>query len=235
MNTVKIPAKKKTTIALFIAILFHVTGLAGIIWVDQPLFASLTALNMLVMLGLIFFTQEHKPVGFYLLLLLSFLIGYVAEVVGTSTGLLFGNYRYGSALGIKLKEVPLLIGVNWFIIIYCCGTAIHLLHEKIKARLLPEQQKASRWWRKISIIVDGAMMAVFFDWVMEPVAVELDFWQWLGDGSIPQLNYISWFAVSLLQLLLFTVLKFNKNNYFALHLFLIQLMFFLILRTLLLN
>lgn len=226
---------RKAKIALFVALLFHVTGLAGILWVDRALFASLTALNMLVMLALIFFTQQHKPPAFYLLLPACFIIGYASEVVGTSTGMLFGDYRYGSALGLKINEVPLLIGVNWFIVIYCCGTTISMLQEKIKSRLLPEQYKAFRWWSKFSIVIDGALMAVFFDWVMEPVAVALDFWQWLGDGTIPQLNYITWFAVSVLQLFIFSLLKFEKNNYFALHLFLIQLMFFLILRTVLIT
>ncbi|NEM04400.1 hypothetical protein G3W01_24170 [Escherichia coli] len=30
----------------------------------------------------------------------------------------------------------------------------------------------------ISLVLDGALLTVFFDWVMEPVAVKLGFWQW---------------------------------------------------------
>jgi putative membrane protein len=39
------------------------------------------------------------------------------EVVGVKTGLIFGEYKYGSTLGIKLFEVPLIIGFNWVFVI----------------------------------------------------------------------------------------------------------------------
>ena len=70
-----------------------------------------------------------------------------------------------------------------------------------------------------------------FDWLMEPVAVKLGYWVWQGDGSIPMLNYICWFLISLLLLAVFHFAKFNKQNKFAVNLLLTQLMFFLLLRT----
>jgi putative membrane protein len=82
-----------------------------------------------------------------------------------------------------------------------------------------------------AIVIDGALLATFFDWVMEPIAVKLGYWQWLGDGSIPLLNYLSWFGISALLMLLFRLLSFPKQNQFAVNLLLIQFMFFLILRT----
>jgi putative membrane protein len=85
----------------------------------------------------------------------------------------------------------------------------------------------------LSIVVDGATLAVLFDWLMEPVAIKLGFWSWGGDGSIPYFNYACWFIASLLLLYIFHQLNFEKRNKFALHLLMIQVMFFLILRTLL--
>lgn len=223
----------KNKIATGIAILFHATGLTGILWVDKISFASLTSLNMLVTLLLILWTQDRKNAGFFLFAALCFVVGFSAEAAGVNTGLLFGNYRYGDTLGIKLRGVPLLIGLNWFIIIYCCGITMHMLQQKIRSKIRTEDSNAYAWWSKASVVIDGALLAVFFDWVMEPVAVSLGFWQWTENGVIPMLNYISWFALSILLLIIFLRLRFSKTNVFAVNLLLIQCMFFLILRTVL--
>lgn len=85
--------------------------------------------------------------------------------------------------------------------------------------------------KAFSIVMDGATLAVVFDWLIEPVAVKLGYWTWLGNGQIPMFNYISWFVISMLLLLIFHVLPFQKQNKFAVNLLLIQAMFFLLLRT----
>lgn len=184
------------------------------------------------MLLLIVWTQKQKNAAFYLFVFVCYVVGFTTEAIGIHTGFLFGSYTYGSTLGYKLKDIPLLIGINWFIIIYCSGIAIYSLQQKIRSRLLPEDVNRYTWWSRASIVVDGALLAVFFDWVMEPVAVALGFWQWEG-AIIPTLNYISWFVVSLLLLVVFSTMRFDKTNSFAIHLLLIQFMFFLLLRTLL--
>ena len=76
-----------------------------------------------------------------------------------------------------------------------------------------------------------ALIATFFDWVMEPVAIKLGFWQWNEGNESPLFNYVSWFMVSLSLLALFHFCPFPKKNKFAVHLLLIQTMFFLLLRT----
>lgn len=85
--------------------------------------------------------------------------------------------------------------------------------------------------RAMSVIIDGATLAVVFDWLMEPVAVKLGFWNWDGDGSIPLYNYVCWLMISMLLLTIFHFLRFDKENKFAINLLLIQALFFLILRT----
>jgi hypothetical protein len=34
-----------------------------------------------------------------------------------------------------------------------------------------------------------------FDWIMEPVAIRLDYWTWAG-GDIPMQNYFAWFVIA---------------------------------------
>ncbi len=48
----------------------------------------------------------------------SAVITYAMEETGVRTGLVFGPYHYGDQLGIKLDQVPVLIPLGWFMMIY---------------------------------------------------------------------------------------------------------------------
>ncbi len=221
----------KFEIATAIAVLFHTIGLVGLLYFDKDFFLAATPFNLLLSFALLLWTQSEKNIPFFIFAIACFVIGVVVEVIGTNTGLLFGDYTYGNVLGTKVRNVPLIIGINWIIIIYCCGISIHTLLIKTINRVAADTGKDPAALKALSVIVDGATLAVFFDWLMEPVAVKLGYWQWNGDGSIPVFNYICWFGVSLVLLTIFHFAKFNKQNKFAVNLLLIQLMFFLLLRT----
>ncbi len=221
----------KFDIATAIAILFHTIGLIGLLYFDKAFFLAATPVNLLLSFALLVWTQQEKNINFYLFIVICCAIGISVEIIGINTGVLFGEYTYGDVLGFRMKNVPVLIGVNWFIIIYCCGISIHTLLMKAINRIAADTGKTPMALKALSVIVDGATLAVFFDWLMEPVAVKLGYWTWNGDGSIPIFNYICWFVVSLLLLTAFHFIKFNKQNKFAVNLLLIQLMFFLLLRT----
>lgn len=223
------PQKKATAIA----VLFHVIGLTGILFFDRQLFVSLTPFNLLLSAGLLIYTQAEKNKAFFLFVLVCVVVGFSVEYIGVNHQLLFGEYEYLNAMGEQWQHVPLVIGVNWFIMMYCCGVSIQLFLNRMWNKLKDADQPARKNVGFIAVILDAALLATFFDWVMEPVAVKLGWWKWLGDGSIPLLNYISWFGISALLLLLFRLLSFNKQNQFAVNLLLIQFMFFLILRTVL--
>jgi len=223
----------KNTLATGIAVFFHLIGLLGILASsNKSFFIAATPYNLLLSLLLIIWTQKNKNYFFYGFLLLAVSLGIIAEIVGVNTGILFGDYSYGSVLGLKIKQVPVIIGVNWFILIYCCGIGIHTLLMKAIAKIAEQSGKPPLTLKALSVIIDGATIAVFFDWVMEPVAVDLGFWKW-DTGEIPFYNYLCWFIVSLILLTIFHFSKFNKQNKFAINLLLIQFMFFLLLRTLL--
>ena len=221
----------KFEIATAIAVLFHSIGLIGLLFFDKAFFLAATPFNLLLSFVLLIWTQTDKNSSFFLFVAACFIIGIVVEVIGVNTGFLFGDYAYGNVLGPEIKNVPVLIGINWFLIIYCCGISINTLLMKAINRIAADTGKTPMAMKALSVIIDGATLAVFFDWLMEPVAVKLGYWVWNGDGAIPMFNYICWFVVSLLLLMVFHFAKFNKQNKFAVNLLLIQLMFFLLLRT----
>lgn len=108
-----------------------------------------------------------------------FLGGFIAEASGVAFGFPFGDYWYSSILGLSFLNVPLLIGVNWVLVVF----GAFFFCEMIKARKLPLQ------------ILLTAIFATLFDIVLEPVAIALNYWQWAG-GTPPLLNYLSWFVLS---------------------------------------
>lgn len=212
--------------ATAVAVLFHAIGLAGMLWGDQQFFAKLSAYNILLMFLLLFYTEQPISKTLFIFFTVSCLVGMMVEWIGVHTGLLFGNYQYGSTLGIKLGGVPLIIGINWFLVTYGSAMMMKKINERVK---LPGGIGVV--WKKILWAIDAACIAVLFDWIMEPVAVQLNYWHWSGNGSIPLYNYLCWFIVSWLLQILFSFLPEKRINSFAIHLLLIQTMFFLILRT----
>ena len=223
---------KQKNIALSIALLFHVCGAIGICYTPyRDWFVNNTPLNLLLMAVLLVYTQQQKNRYSLLFIVIAFCTGMVAEIIGVHTGCLFGSYAYGTVMGYQFKAVPLLIGVQWLVTIYCSGVVMQQLHAWVAAKA--EAATGTRlpaWLQFASFVIDGALLATTFDYMMEPVAIKLGFWQW-ANNQVPFFNYVSWFVISAILLIVFRLLPFNKTNQFALHLFIIQLLFFLMLRS----
>ena len=224
-------SEKKLGVSVFIALLFHVSGLIGILFTPyKDWFIQHTPFNLLIMAGLLVWNQSKPNKAFIIFITVCFLTGMIAEIIGVQSGWLFGEYAYGDVMGPKVFGVPLLIGINWFVLVFCCMIIIERLHVKMKQKYLendlggpPENLE------RLSIVVDGALLATTFDWIMEPVAVKLEFWKWEAP-AIPIYNYICWFIISCFLIMVSRKFLFSKSNDFAVHLLIIQSLFFLTLR-----
>jgi putative membrane protein len=210
--------------AVIVALLFHLIGWFGMVndvdWILRG-----TPFNLLLMLLLTLWVEENRDQRFWFSFGLLFALGMVAEMIGTNTGLLFGDYQYGSTLGLGIMHVPLVIGINWFLVVFGAHSLIRQLAEK----WMPAQPNY-KWMRLFAICLDTALLATFFDWIIEPVAMRFDYWSWQND-IIPQFNYLCWFLLALFMAGILEFVK-RKPNPFATHLFWIQLLFFLSLRNL---
>ena len=80
--------------------------------------------------------------------------------------------------------MPLIIAFNWVMVVngaVCIARRIGRFGTEGGGRLaLP--------------LLAGAIAAAF-DWIMEPVAIRLDYWTWAG-GGIPLQNYVAWFVLA---------------------------------------
>jgi putative membrane protein len=216
--------------SLAAALVVHTAGLIGMVWGDPLWFSAKTPLNLSLMFGLLLLNQKSRNKSFYLFAGLSFLTGMVTEMIGVHTGILFGNYAYGTILGPSVNDVPLLIGVNWFVTMIISSAAAAALLGFPGDALVHQNTPRSVRFGWLPLL--GAGIATVFDWIMEPIAVQLGFWSWSGDGSIPLLNYACWFIISFLLILAAGLLRLDLRNRFSLPLLVIQAIFFLLLRLL---
>ncbi|RDV14439.1 carotenoid biosynthesis protein [Pontibacter diazotrophicus] len=202
--------------AVAVLVIFHGVGLWGLLFSGEPeYFQQLTPMNLLLTNVLLFSFHRRWNMAFVLFAVVVFGVGFLSEVLGVHTGLLFGDYSYGAALGLKLWEVPLLIGLNWLMLVYTTGHISNYLKLHWLAKALT-----------------GALLMVLLDYFIEPVAIQYDFWSWQGD-SIPVSNFIGWFAVAFLLQLYFQKAHFFKKNKLAPYVYLVQLVFFICLFTML--
>ena len=108
-----------TIYSAFTIWIFQLFGAIGILFWDRQWFIQATPFCLLLYFLLLIINSNSKNV-FYLLIV--FIWGMLAEIIGVNTGLIFGSYNYGDSLGIKVMDVPILIGINWIITAIICGT-----------------------------------------------------------------------------------------------------------------
>jgi putative membrane protein len=201
-------------ICSYLVILFFTVGLVGFLYAPYiDLFKTLVPYHLLLMLLLMIISQPSKNEYFWLFFLLIYIAGFMIELIGTRTGLIFGKYSYGSTLGIKLIGTPLMIGVNWILVIYSAGMLLSAL--RIRNFYL--------------FLLLGASLVTLLDYLIEPVAIKFDYWSW-DSAVIPLKNYLAWFAFSALLMGLFYKMYFRKQNAAAVTYFVVQFIFFLVLR-----
>jgi putative membrane protein len=203
-------------IAIIIIILFHVVGLVGLsVPATRALFLQIVPFHLLLMLAVITLGHHKLSSRFGIFILIVFWLGFMAEWVGVHKGWLFGNYAYDGTLGVKLSGIPLMIGVNWFLLVYAIGVTMQ------RSRL------KSAFFR----ITAGAGLLVLLDVLIEPVAIRFNYWHWTT-GSIPLKNYACWFIVSAVMLYVFELFNFKKQSIAAPVLLITEFVFFGLLNLL---
>jgi bisanhydrobacterioruberin hydratase len=210
-NAGKLLKENKEMILILVIIIFYTVGTIGMLMPSyREQFLDLSFFNLLLSFSIVLLARKRRIQHFVLFLFLCFLTGMLAEWIGTKTGLLFGNYSYGDNLGPKISGVPLVIGINWGILVVSTASII-------------KRFKLNFWLS----VVASALLMTFFDYLMEPVAIMSDYWSW--NGEIPFYNYVCWFAVSLpLHYIYFRSDLVESNKVFDV-LFLVMSVFFIIL------
>jgi hypothetical protein len=128
---------KLRRVVFIILPLMYLAGLIGLnLPVTAPLFRALTPFNLIASLILLLLFHTDWRASFGLYCLAAFGVGFLSEVLGVHTGLLFGEYSYGTVLGWKVAEVPLTIGTNWLMLTYLCGSVVDRVRAGVLGKVL---------------------------------------------------------------------------------------------------
>ncbi|MGQ9836371.1 MAG: carotenoid biosynthesis protein [Cyanobacteriota bacterium] len=194
------------TLALSLHILFLFFGLAGLLlvvphpeWVASLPPIGIQAFSLSMGNGgvayMVFGMLTATLMGARLLgvrRMLMFLIPSVgislgSELLGTSTGIPFGDYGYLSGLGYKIAGlVPFTIPLSWFYV----GLSAYLL-----ARVVLQTQR--HWLIHFEAIMLGALLLTAWDFVLDPAMTRglIPFWTWFQPGpffGMPLQNFGGW-------------------------------------------
>jgi len=164
-----------------VLVILHIVGATGVALGHADLLLPLTPLNLVVCAGVVMaFTGDESPWRWSLTMFL----GFGVEVLGVATGLLFGDYSYGKGLGPKVLDVPLLMGVLWWLLLL----GSHHTSERLLSR---NGREVSPWTRAAM----AATLMTTLDGLIEPVAIRAGWWTW-HQGEIPWTNYLTWWVAA---------------------------------------
>lgn len=155
--------------------------------------------------------EEKLNKKFIVWLVAAYIFTFSMEVIGVKTSLIFGDYYYDENLGIKISDVPFVIGLNWITLML--GSIGLILDVKINFLF--------------RVLLVGIIMCVI-DFVLEFVAPELNYWFW-REGIVPIKNFVSWFSIAAIMSFVYFSLKIDRKLFLAKINFVLQFVFFLIL------
>ncbi len=211
MNAIIQGLRNEKRIRGFIISYFAI-GVVGMAFpITKPVFEQLTGLTILISFILMMLYHQGWTIRFVLAALIICIAGFAVEAVGVRTGAVFGHYAYHASLGPKLLETPLIMGVNWFMLVY----AIYHLTLKINLHYLLRP-------------FVNALCMVIYDILLEPVAIHWNMWKWEGH-AVPLKNYFAWFVISLLFFILIQSLRLKYKNRMASLILVAQCCFFILL------
>ena len=201
----------RKNIIILLILIFHFVGMLGLSFSQtKDYFLFLTPFHLLFTSILIFLSRSYSKKFFLSVFLISF-IGFFIEVLGVCTGSLFGEYEYGNKLGLEILNVPLVIALNWFILVYASRGSVNFF---LKNKYLQ--------------MLFSSIIMVFLDILIEPVAIELGWWSW-DISSVPLQNYLMWFVVSVIMQVIISNNNHEISKSISISLLLSQISFFVYL------
>ena len=126
-----------------------------------------------------------------------------SELLGTSTGFPFGEYRYLSGLGYKIAGlVPFTIPLSWFYL----GFSAYIIALTGLKRL-----KLDNWRCELGAIIFGSLCLTSWDFVLDPAMSQapIPFWIWDRPGAffgMPYQNFAGWMGTGMLFMTVATLL-----------------------------
>ena len=137
---------------------------------------------------------------------LSAAVSWAYEQVGVMTGLVFGAYHYTDYLGSRLGDVPVLIPLAWFMMIYPSYVVANLI---VGGRPVGTSGSLRRLF---ALVIASATVMTAWDLVVDPIlsGPSVRAWIWETGGpyfGIPIHNYAGWLLTTFTVYLAYRALE----------------------------
>ena len=195
--------------SIFFVWLINISGFFGLLSDQKDFFLIMSPLAILITFILLILNYDFKQKGFITALISIIIIGFLVEFLGVNYDLFFGSYEYGNSLGYKIGGVPIIMSVNWLVLIFLAGS----FTEKIIPNSLPLK------------VLFAALLMVFLDIFLEICAPKLDYWKF-NEEVVPISNYNSWFIISAICLYIYFKLIKEKEYTLSKNMLVIYFAFF---------
>lgn len=194
----------------WILAIVYLVGVVGFVLPQTSnLMQQLIWVNLLFTLLVLLVFHKKWTREFILSMFLIGISGFLLEVVGVKTGLIFGYYQYGTVLGYAFWDTPLMMMATWFTTVYITRQIAEMIAKDA-----------------FLVAVLAAALMVLLDYFIEPFAIRHGMWAW-NSVEVPLQNYIGWFVAGLIMQYLFIRSVKMPANKLSLPVYLIQLAFFI--------
>ncbi|MFO7852537.1 MAG: carotenoid biosynthesis protein [Bacteroidota bacterium] len=184
---------------------YYIIGFIGFtVNLSYDIFRLLIPFSIFLSVALLLLYHRNWSIKFIITGIIIFVGGWLIEFIGTRTGFPFGDYEYTSLLFPLVAGVPLILGLNWFFLVYCSFVITSFIPAAKTIRALA-----------------GAVLMTGFDLLLEPFAIHTRMWVWEGD-KVPLSNYIAWFVLSFIFIRLMYINPPEKDNRLGIFLFVYQ-------------
>lgn len=201
--------KELLRFSVFFVWLINISGFFGVLSDQKEFFLSTSPFAILITFILLILNYDFKQKGFISALISIISIGFLVEFLGVNYDLFFGSYEYGDNLGYKIGGVPIIMSINWLVLIFLTGS----FAEKIIPNSLPLK------------VLFASLLMVFIDVFLEICAPKLDYWKF-NDEIVPMSNYNSWFIISAICLYIYFRLIKDKEHTLSTNVLVIHFAFF---------
>jgi putative membrane protein len=196
-------------ISIGVVWLFQLSGVIGISLGYEQWFISKTPIILCLTFILLVVNFPVTSIRSALLTCFFFAVGMLAEYIGVTYSILFGEYSYGNNLGLRMEGVPYLIGLYWALLVLVTGVSANSLSANKPARILI-----------------GAIFMVTLDFFMEQSAPVFEYWSFTG-GVAPLSNYVTWFVLAAILHIFFQRFQLSGGKRFSMHVLTAQFFFFI--------
>ncbi|HYQ55898.1 MAG TPA: carotenoid biosynthesis protein, partial [Draconibacterium sp.] len=152
-------------------VIFYAVGFAGLsVSATRDLFIYLTPFALLLSSFIVALFHSKLSAKTILIFVFIYATSFIVELIGVNTGAIFGGYTYGHGLGIKLFNTPLIIGLNWLLLVYVSNSVM----EKTN-------------WNPLFKVLGASFLLLAYDVLLEQVAPQLSMWTF-SQSTIPIKN-----------------------------------------------